>query len=292
MPLILPKTLPAYEILRHEGLTVEADTPADKPHVRVLFLNLMPEKQDAELDCLRAIHDEEHWIEVLPMKMSNLRYKTTPQAYMDAHYEDIALVMERGEQYEGLIINGAPFQDFEFEEVIYWQQLQVFFRWADSHVGHALYICWGALARTYHNWGVKFERHPVQWSGIYPFDTITAGSGLVDDTLDKVLSPVSRPVRLPHQLMYAISDVQIILDNDEVGPGLYMTCDRRHVFSLNHPEYGPERLDFEYHRDLSRGKSPMRPINYYARETDEDEVRFSWLDTRRRLFCGWIQMLF
>lgn len=289
MPLILPKTLPAHDILRNEGLTIESTCPDNTSHVRILFLNLMPEKQDAELDFLRAIYDSEVWVEVLPIKMSNLRYKTTPQAYMDAHYEDIALVMARGEQYEGLVINGAPFQDYKFEEIIYWQQLQVFFRWSDTHVGHSLYICWGALARTFHDWGIRFERHPVQWSGIYPFDIITKGSGLVDDSLDKVLSPVSRPVRMPSRLIYAIEGLEVILDNDEVGPSLYMTSDGRHVFSLNHPEYGPQRLDFEYHRDLSRGKSPMRPINYYANETSEDDVRFTWLETRRNLFGGWLK---
>lgn len=291
MPLVLSKNLPAFGLLRSEGLTVAAEAPKGVNCKRVLFLNLMPEKQESELDAFRAMYDEEIWVEFHLIKMSNLRYKTTPQAYMDAYYEDVALVMERGENYDGLFINGAPLQDFKFNEVLFWEQLQVFFRWSDRHVGHCLYVCWGAFARTFFDWGVQYKHHTVQWSGVYPCRVTTHGTGLTDDSCDTVLSPVSRPIYFTTEQLQQVGDCVIVLDNDEVGPSLYMSRDGRHVFSLNHPEYGPGRLDFEYRRDLSRDKNPMRPVGYYTSEDSEDDYRFTWLDTRRYLYGGWLKML-
>lgn len=291
MPLILPKNLPAFEILQSEGLTVAEEAPKGVDYKRVLFLNLMPEKQESELDAFRAMYDNEVWVDFHLIKMSNLRYKTTPQAYMDAHYEDVALVMERNEDYDGLFINGAPLQDFKFTEVLFWEQLNVFFRWTDHHVGHCLYVCWGAFARTWFDWGVQYLHHDVQWSGVYPCRITTRGTGLVDDSQDVVPSPVSRPIYYTTEMLRVKEDCVIILDNDEVGPSLYMSQDGRHVFSLNHPEYGPGRLDFEYHRDLSRGKNPMRPVGYYTSDDNDDSYQFTWQETRRNLYGGWLRML-
>lgn len=291
MPLVLPHDLPAFESLRSEGMTVAAEAPRGVACKRVLLLNLMPEKQESELDAFRAMYHPEMWVEFHLIKMTGLRYKTTPQEYMDRHYEDIALLMARGEWYDGLFVNGAPLQDLAFEEVIYWQQLQEFFHWCDSHVGHSLYVCWGAFARTFYMWGLRFHHNGQQWSGVYPCRIVTRGTGLVDDSATMVPSPVSRPIYYRREQLEAQPDIRIILDNEEVGPSLYMSADGRHVFSLNHPEYGPGRLDFEYRRDLARGKHPMRPVGYYASDDNDDDIRFTWLDTRQRLYHGWLALL-
>lgn len=154
MPLIVPHRLPAAQIVQQEGTQVY-ESPAQAPAcpLRILFLNLMPQKQLTELDFVRVLAPiGSVWMELIPMKIAGQRYKTTPQEYVETFYTDFERLADR--PADGLIVTGAPIEHLPFEEVRYWTALQQIFDWADRHVRSTLYICWGAQAGLYHHYGV------------------------------------------------------------------------------------------------------------------------------------------
>ena len=286
--IIVPKNLPLIAKLQPEGLGLTDTYSGDEVPLKVLFLNLMPDKEDSEADIYRSLVKVTVPLQITLVKMSNMRYKTTPQEYMDTFYEDVAEIMERGEMYDAMIINGAPFERFEYEEIVYWKQLCVFFRWADKHVKSTLHICWSAFARIYYNWGIHFKRNSFQWSGAYPHTIIDKTSPLVDGTLREIVLPVSRPWYLSHDEMQQVSEAKIIAESPVTGPGLIVAYGGKQVYAVSHPEYGPERIKAEYFRDMQAGKNPMFPFNYFEADDATKPVKYSWKPHRDRLFANWI----
>ena len=53
-------------------------------------------------------------------------------------------------KYDGMIITGAPLENFEYEQVDYWQELTEVMDWARTNVFSTLYVCWGAFAGLYY----------------------------------------------------------------------------------------------------------------------------------------------
>ncbi len=290
MPLILRGDSPVKERMAKEGIILYDSAPYGVEPLKILILNLMPEKQDTEVDYFRALQTDDTWIEFKLIKMSNLIYKNTPQEYMNKYYEDISILMEHDAYYEGMIISGAPLQRFDFHEILYWDQLRVFFRWADKHVRSVLYVCWSVFARAFYNWGIHFKPNAenYQWSGVYYCPIETKGTQLVDEAKDEIPMPVSRPLYLSADELRQAPTMKIIANHEVVGASLFMAHEGRQIFMLNHPEYSPGRLDFEYKRDLSKGKNPVVPINYYEHDDPNGKIIYSWKDIRDGVYLGWL----
>ena len=289
--IIVPKGLPLMERMKAEGIRVCDELPADggRP-LRLLILNLMPEKPSAEMELYHALDaTTDRLVHVTLVKMSNMLYRSTPQDYMDRYYEDVADVMERDEPFDGLIVNGAPFGHLEYEEVIYWRQLCVFFRWVDRRIPAHLYICWGAFARIFYNWGVRFVRIGFQWSGVYPHRILTKDCPIVDASQDEVLIPVSRPCYISHHELSRFDDLTIVAESPVTGPAMFVSDKRRQVFNIGHSEYAAGRLDFEYHRDMDAGLNPMVPHNYYEDDDPSKPYHATWHEGRDTLFRGWLE---
>ena len=279
--------------MRAEGLSACDEVPEGVKPLKILILNLMPEKIGAGMDLFRALEtNSTRPVQVFLVKMSNLFYKSTPQQYMDTYYQDVADIMEQGGEYDGLIVNGAPFGRFEYEEIIYWRQLCVFFRWVDKHVYSSLYICWGAFARIFYNWGVRFVRIGFQWSGIYPHRLLDKTTPYANNDKDAILMPVSRPCYISHYELSTFPDLKIIAESPITGPALFVSEPRRQVFAISHPEYSADRLDFEYHRDLENGSHPMIPYNYYENDDPLRPYSYSWKESRDYIFKGWLETYF
>lgn len=282
----IPKNHPLLESAESEGLCL-TDTQS-KSSIKMLILNLMPDKLPAEVELYRALQVVDVPIDVTLVKMSNLFYKHTPQAYMDTFYVDVAEIMECGNQYDAMIINGAPFERFEYEEIVYWRQLCVFFRWADSHVKSTLHICWSAFARIYYNWNIHFKRNSFQWSGVYPHTIIDNTNPLVSPNQTEILLPVSRPWYVPHDELAAVSEATIVAESPVTGPGLVVAYGGSQVYAISHPEYAKERIRAEYVRDRELGKNPMFPFNYFEDNDETKNVVFSWKHDREVMFKNWL----
>ena len=128
MPLYVPKNLPAIKELRSQGITIYDEVPEGVKPLRILLLNLMPIKAVTELDISRQLSKTDLPVQLIPMKIRGQQYKNTPQEHMDAFYRNFDELASQ--QYEGMIVTGAPVERIPFESVRYWQQLIEIFDWS------------------------------------------------------------------------------------------------------------------------------------------------------------------
>ena len=145
MPIKIQGELPAKEILENENIFVMDENRAMHQDIRplqVCILNLMPLKQDTELQLLRALSNTPLQVDVTFMHVKSHNSVNTSASHLNKFYTTIEEIRDR--KFDGLIITGAPVEDIAFEEVDYWEELCDIMDWCEEHVTSTLHICWGA----------------------------------------------------------------------------------------------------------------------------------------------------
>ena len=151
MPIKTQSNLPAKEILENENIFVMDENRALHQDIRplqVCILNIMPVKQDTELQLLRALSNTPLQVDVTFLNVKSHVSLNTPANHLNQFY--VTLDDIRYRKFDGLIITGAPVEDISFEEVDYWDEICEIMDWAETHVTSTLHICWGAQAGFYH----------------------------------------------------------------------------------------------------------------------------------------------
>ena len=125
MPVIIPSTLPAKQVLERENIFVMGRSRAthqDIRPLRMVILNLMPTKIVTETQLLRSTRVILPCRSILPYWLRlRMNSKNTPAEHLINHYATFDEV--ENEKFDGLIITGAPVEQLPFEEVDYWQEL-------------------------------------------------------------------------------------------------------------------------------------------------------------------------
>ena len=140
MPLKIPDTLPAVDILKKENIFVMDDTRAHTQDIRplkIVILNLMPLKITTETDLIRLLSNTPLQIDITFMKLKSHTPKNTPIEHMMMFYKDFDKIEK--EKFDGMIITGAPVENYEYEEVTYWDEIKRIFEWSKSHVTSTLF---------------------------------------------------------------------------------------------------------------------------------------------------------
>ena len=128
MPIKIPSTLPAFDVLRHEGVMVMSEETARRQDIRPLqigLVNLMPKKVQTETQFARVIGATPLQIELTLIRMSEHQSKNTSAAHLEAFYQPFRVARER--KFDGLIVTGAPIEHLDFESVSYWGELRELF---------------------------------------------------------------------------------------------------------------------------------------------------------------------
>lgn len=253
--------------------------------MRVLFLNLMPEKEKAELDTCHMLAASPRDVQLFPVKIAGLTYKNTPQAHMDAFYLDFERV-EQG-RFDGLIINGAPLEHLPFEEVRYWPQLCRIMDWSLTHTRSVLHICWGAQAGLYHHYGIPKYPLARKMFGIFPQQTC-GPSPLLRGLAPAFPMPGSRHTEVRAADIRHRPELRLLAESDESGVGVVIDEARRRVFCMGHLEYGAKTLESEYLRDKAKGLSIAPPEHYYEGDDPERPILFSWNAAARTFYANWL----
>lgn len=282
--LFLPPGLPAVETLCEEGARVSDTVPTGVRPLRILLLNLMPQKAVTELDIARMMVQPGMAVEFILIKISGQSYKTTPQAYMDTFYRDFEQVEQ--EHFDGLIVTGAPVEHLPFEEVRYWPQLCHIMDWAVSHVAMSLYICWGAQAALYHRYGIPKYILPAKKFGVFP-QRVLVPTPLMDDLAPEFPMPNSRHTEV-RRTDIERHPLTIVAEGEESGVGVMTSLDGREVYIVGHLEYGADTLRNEYLRDLSKGLPIQPPLHYFEEDRIESGVNFSWQTAARTFYRNWL----
>ena len=130
MPIKIPNNLPAMEILTSENIFVMDENRAFHQDIRPLkiaVMNLMPVKITTETQLLRVLGNSPLQVEVVFLHPKTYTSKNTPEEHLFTfykHFEDI-----KNDNFDGLVITGAPVETMEFEAVDYWDELKELMDW-------------------------------------------------------------------------------------------------------------------------------------------------------------------
>ena len=141
MPIKIQGELPVKEILERENIFVMDETRAvhqDIRPIQILILNLMPLKEETELQLLRSLSNTPLQVDVTFMAVASHEAKNTSLSHLNKFYETFSELKEK--RFDGMIITGAPVEQMEFEEVDYWNELQVIMDWTESNVTSTIFL--------------------------------------------------------------------------------------------------------------------------------------------------------
>ena len=288
MPIKIPDNLPAIEILRNERIFVMGEKRAFHQDIRplkILILNLMPDKQATEVQLLRLIGNTPLQIDIKLMHMESHQSKNTSQEYLAAFYHVFDQI--ESEKFDGMIITGAPVEQMPFEEVSYWNELSDIMEWSKIHVTSTFHICWGAQAGLYYHYGVPKYPLPQKMFGVFPHKAL-AQSDLLRGMDDVFYVPHSRHTEVRLTDVESISDLQVLSVSEISGMYLAVSKDGRQIFVTGHSEYNPNTLDDEYKRDLSKGLNIAIPINYYSDNDPSNPPVVNWRSHASLLYSNWL----
>ena len=109
MPIKIAEDLPAVSVLLGEDVFAidnERAAHQDIRPLRLLILNLMPNKIDTEIQLLRLISQSPLQIDVDFLKITTHEHKNTSVTHLKKFYLEFEQVKDHC--YDGLIITGAP----------------------------------------------------------------------------------------------------------------------------------------------------------------------------------------
>ena len=289
MPVKIPSSLPAVEILKAENIFVMDDLRASTQDIRplkLLILNLMPLKIVTETDLLRLISNTPLQIELDFMSVSGHISRNTPLEHIDTFYKDFDEI--RSQNYDGMIITGAPVETMDFEQVDYWPELCEIMDFSETNVYSTLHVCWGAQAGLYYHWGVPKYMMEKKLSGVYRHRVVHKNSILFRGFDDTFMVPHSRYTTVRREDILAHPEMKILAESDEAGVYAISTHGGRQIFITGHSEYDADTLEKEYLRDKAAGLHPDVPCNYYPDDDDTRAPICSWRSSANLLYCNWL----
>ncbi|HCA21731.1 MAG TPA: homoserine O-succinyltransferase [Lachnospiraceae bacterium] len=289
MPIKIDNDFPVKKILEDENIFVMDENRATTQDIRpidILILNLMPLKEDTELQLLRSLSNTPLQVNITFIRTVSYESKHTSLAHLEKFYSDFNTVKNR--KWDGLIITGAPVEKLDFEDVEYWKELCAIMEWAKTNVTSTLHICWGAQAGLYYHYGVRKFELPAKLSGIYQQYTVHRKTEIVRGFDDTFLVPVSRYTGINREDIEKCSDLRIIADSYVTGPYIIIDKDGKNIFVNGHPEYDTYTLDQEYKRDMKRGLNPDIPVNYYPSDDPAEDPVKSWRCHANMLYTNWL----
>jgi homoserine O-succinyltransferase len=292
MPIKVQSDLPAKKILEEENIFMMDETRALHQDIRPLqiaILNLMPLKEDTEVQLLRSMSNTPLQLDVTFLTTSSYVGHNTATSHLDKFYQTFEEI--RKSKFDGLIITGAPVERMEFEEVTYWEELKQIMAWSRQNVTSTLHVCWGAQAGLYYHFGLKNRELDKKLSGIYKHLVLLRREPLVRGFDDIFYAPHSRYTEVAKEDIAACGELKILAESAEAGVFLCMTHDGRQVFVMGHPEYDRVTLDKEYKRDVDKGLAIAVPQNYYPNDDPKNRPLLMWRAHANALYTNWINYL-
>ena len=289
MPLIIPKTLPAYGVLGSENVFVMHKRRARTQHIRplrIVALNLMPTKIATETQLARLLANSPLQVQLTLLHTASHAASHVPGGHMEAFYKTFDEI--RDERFDGMIITGAPVEQMPFEEVDYWQELCEIMDFTRTNVYSTLHVCWGAQAALYHHFGIEKRPLPEKMFGIFPHRVTRPSNPLVRGFDEEFWAPHSRHTGIDEEQVKACKDLRVLAESDEAGIYLMSTDSGRQIFVTGHPEYERLTLDAEYRRDVAKGLPIAPPKHYYPGDDPSKGPVYRWRAHAFLLYTNWL----
>lgn len=289
MPIKVLDNLPAKRILENENIFMMDENRAMMQDIRPLkiaILNLMPLKEDTEVQLLRCLSNTPLQVEVDFVTTGTYVGKNTAASHLYKFYQTFDEVKEN--KYDGMIITGAPVEQMEFEEVNYWEELVSIMDWTKKNVTSTLHICWGAQAGLYHHYGIGKQSLDKKLFGIFKHKVLNRKIPFIRGFDDEFYGPHSRHTTVSREDIISNDNLTILADSEEAGVCMVMAEDGRQIFVTGHFEYDRMTLDTEYKRDVDKGLDIELPKNYYPGDDPGVKPVLMWRGHSNAMYTNWL----
>ena len=289
MPIKIPNELPAAKTLAEENIFVMTETRAgmqDIRPLRILLLNLMPTKVVTETQFSRLLGNTPLQVELTLMHTTSHRSKNTSEEHLLAFYHTFDEIKDQN--FDGMVITGAPVELMEFEEVEYWGELCEIMEWSLTHVHSTFHICWGAQAGLYYHFGIRKHTLDSKLFGVFPHIADYKRSMLFRGFDDVFYVPHSRHTTVDRADLEKVPTLKILASSQQAGVFALSTPNGRQIFITGHPEYDADTLRREYVRDVEAGKPIEIPFNYFPDDDPTREPPATWRSSANLLYSNWL----
>lgn len=289
MEFIVPEGLPAIETLAAEGIELKTEYGKAEGALKILLLNLMPTKQATETQLIRMLYSAGMSVELYLMNTVTYVSKNTDGEYLNRFYKGFDFY--RDGYFDGLIVTGAPVEQLDFRQVLYWDELEEIFKWAETHVSSVYSICWGAQAALYAYYGIPKYLLPEKMFGVFEHTVLEESNPLVSGISRSFISPQSRHAAVKKEDILNEKDLDLVAFSDVAGVHIVTSQDLRLVCVTGHPEYDADTLAKEYFRDVEKGDDIKCPANYFPDDNPINAPVLSWREDGKKLYGNWVKFL-
>ena len=292
MPIVIPKSLPAHDILARENIFVMSHARATRQDIRpieIAIVNLMPTKVDTETQLMRLLGNSPLQVNITLVKTGSYTGTHTPLEHLDKFYKTFDQISSR--HFDGMIITGAPMETLPFEQVSYWEELTRIMDYADKYITSTVFICWGAQAALYHYYGIGKVLLPEKLFGVYRVRSLDENEPLLRGMNDIMHIPMSRHTAVDEVAVAQCKDIKVLAVGDQCGLSIAKSKDNKKFFFTGHSEYDRFTLRSEYLRDLDKGL-PIKPPVHYFIDGDTNRVNMKWRSTATLLFNNWLNYVY
>ena len=293
MPINIPDGLPAKKILHQERIFALEEEVASHQRIRPLrlaILNLMPTKIETETQILRLISKSPLQVSCDFMRVDSHESKNTSADHLVKFYDTFDAFVD--ENYDGLIVTGAPVEHLPFDEVDYWDELCTIMDWSREHVFSTMFLCWGALAGLYHFYGIPKRQLPAKLFGVFPQRLCDEYSFLTNGFDEMHNMPHSRHAAIDVAELTKHPELKVLSEGFTSGPALVATSDFHEIYVTGHFEYGRDTLADEYWRDFHKGLPIRLPENYFPDDNPENQPIFTWRSHANLLYRNWLNWVY
>ena len=289
MPIYTKAGLPVNNILRKEKIQILEELEGKKEEGKILqiaILNLMPLKEDTELQLLRKLSASGKSIKITFVNVTSYVSKNTAPEHMQRFYSSFEEI--KNKYFDGLIITGAPVEQMKFEDVAYWKELEKIMQWSETNVKSTLHICWGAQAGLYYHYGISKHLMENKMFGVFEHKIDDKNSKIMFGFKDDFKAPHSRHTTVYKEDIEKNPELEVVSESKEAGVFIVENKARKQLFVTGHLEYAPNTLDNEYKRDLSKGLKIEIPKHYYLDNDPNKLPVYSWEQNGDRIYSNWV----
>lgn len=289
MPIKIPDSLPAKEVLIQENIFVMDESRAyhqDIRPLRIAILNLMPTKETTETQILRLIGNTPLQVEFVLLHPKSHKSKNTSAEHLETFYKTFDEI--RHLRFDGMIVTGAPVEQMEFEEVNYWEELKEILEWSKSNVTSTMHICWASQAGLYYHYGIQKYPLAEKCFGVFAHTVNKQNVKLLRGFDDIFYVPQSRHTEVRKEDIESVESLEILSESEEAGVYIAATKDGKQIFVTGHSEYDPCTLKWEYDRDVGKGLQVAIPKNYYPDDDPTKPPLSTWRSHANLLFSNWL----
>lgn len=289
MPIVIPKDIPAFEVLTKENIFCMHSSRAEIQDIRpieILILNLMPTKVTTETQLMRLLSNSPLQVNVTLLQTASYQPVNTSQTHMDKFYKTFEDIKDL--HFDGMIVTGAPVETMEFSDVKYWDELCQIFDYAERQVTSSVFICWGAQAALNYYYGIGKRLMDKKLFGVFENHSCMENEPLLRGLDDTFNIPHSRHTEIDEKSLREDGRLVVLACGKECGVSIAKCIGNRKFFFFGHAEYDRETIKAEYLRDLEKGLDIEKPKNYFTSEENLDSINMSWRSTAHLIFYNWL----